>query len=177
MSPRRVGRPPPCPLPAKRAFEPPEGAGARRDWGQRKPGRPRYYHKRQTLVRDGPAARGTKPGLQPLPSRRPRPCPVQKAPPTRRAEATPAGADGAAKKCAHAPWRRGDPPLPADRGGQPESARAGSVVAPVSSPCRLGALPGGCVDWQRRRSGEGERPVLAGGRGLGSGCASRRRVL
>lgn len=80
MSLRRVGRPPPCPLPAKRAFEPPEGAGARRDWGQRKPGRPRYYHKRQTLVRGGPAARGTKPGLQPLPGRRPRPCPVQKAP-------------------------------------------------------------------------------------------------
>lgn len=67
MSRGRVGPPPPCPLPARRAFWPPGGAGARPDWGQRKPSRLRYYHKRQTLVRGGPAARGRKPSAGPSP--------------------------------------------------------------------------------------------------------------
>lgn len=56
----------PCPLPARRGLEPP--GGARPNSGDKgSPGRPRYYHKRQTLVRRRPHG---KPGLRPSPHRR-----------------------------------------------------------------------------------------------------------
>lgn len=106
---------PPCPLPARRGLGPP--GGARPSSGDKgSPGRPRYYHKRQTLVRRRP--HGRKPGLRPLPKR-------AQAPPSprRRAAGARAGGDhtqqearaGAPKPLRPRPFRTTAPPSPNPR--------------------------------------------------------------
>ncbi|XP_013376593.1 PREDICTED: basic proline-rich protein-like, partial [Chinchilla lanigera] len=143
--------PPPCPLPARGTLGPPGGACARPARGQRKPGRPCYYHKRQTLIGGGPAKRGRKPG--------PRPSPPGAGPASAQFKLRPASwrararrphpaARQEARACAQAaqrphPFRRRSRPRPGARSRSAHAQQCPSPPAPPSAwpgPARPGRL-------------------------------------